>query len=103
MKIFFFLAWLTQMQKDEIVERITREYSIIHSLIAVSIFVLLYVVRRLVFKDWHGRQWSRWTSLIMILLIAQYVGPRIAEAILPSSRALSSAIDAQELINAGQK
>jgi len=103
MKIFVFLARLTQMQKDEIVERISREYSLIHSLIAVSILVLLYLVRLLVFKDWHGRQWLRWTSLIVILEIALYAGPPIAEAILPSSSALSSAIHAQELINAGQK
>jgi hypothetical protein len=103
MKIFVFLAWLTQMQKDEIAERISREYSLIHSLIAVSIFVLLYLVRLLVFKGWHGRQWLRWTSLIIILVIALYAGPPIAEAILPSSPALSSAIHAQEMINAGQK
>jgi uncharacterized membrane protein YcjF (UPF0283 family) len=90
--MYIFLAWLTEMQK----EQIAREHSTILSVILVCVAVVLFAVRYFIFRDWHGRQWLRWGSLIIILLIVRFAGPPIAEAMFP----LSVSIHAQEMKDA---
>jgi uncharacterized membrane protein YozB (DUF420 family) len=91
-----FLAWLWEHQK----EQIAHQHSLIVSILGVCAFILLYGIRHVVFAGkWTGRNWLRWGSLFIILLIAVCAVPPIVETVYP----LSGAIHAQEMKNAGQE